>query len=372
MAKFETKLMITKSHVEEAVERTNKKINELGRETKIINEALEQLQNSFDYIRGVPSDKQLEINKLKKIRVDWLAQVEKIETDYKNLTLKSGGSGVAGVGAGIAMAAFGPTIAMGVATTFGVASTGTAISTLYGVAASNAALAWLGGGALAAGGGGMAAGNVLLTLTGPIGWAFAGIALLSSGMVLLRARGEKEHLDHIFTLVSKRDKKMYDLASIELEERIVQIHKETNLLVVANEKIQTFGKDYRQMSEEQQYELGSYVNLMNASTQLLVNPILGLQPKYSQTDFDRFLLSVEKTVLYEYFKDTIITLANLLYKIRLDEKESKVLYKALKKNKEFMESLKLSKDTFTEYVFDQVFEVLEFKYKEMEISNQRL
>ena len=39
---------------------------------------------------------------------------------------------------------------MGVATTFGVASTGTAISALSGAAATNAALAWLGGGALAA------------------------------------------------------------------------------------------------------------------------------------------------------------------------------------------------------------------------------
>ena len=52
----------------------------------------------------------------------------------------------------------------GIATTFGVASTGTAISTLSGAAATNAALAWLGGGALAAGGGGMAAGEAFLTL----------------------------------------------------------------------------------------------------------------------------------------------------------------------------------------------------------------
>ena len=47
----------------------------------------------------------------------------------------------------------------GVATAFGVASTGTTISAASGAAATNAALAWLGGGALAAGGGGMAAGS---------------------------------------------------------------------------------------------------------------------------------------------------------------------------------------------------------------------
>ena len=38
------------------------------------------------------------------------------------------------------------------------------------------------------------------------------------------------------------------------------------------------------MIEEQLYELGAYVNLMSASTQLLVNPILGLQPKYAEAD----------------------------------------------------------------------------------------
>ena len=44
----------------------------------------------------------------------------------------------------------------------GAASTGTLISTLSGAAASNATLAWLGGGSLAAGGGGIAAGTMVL------------------------------------------------------------------------------------------------------------------------------------------------------------------------------------------------------------------
>ncbi|GHU07204.1 hypothetical protein FACS1894151_01190 [Spirochaetia bacterium] len=46
--------------------------------------------------------------------------------------------------------------------TFGIASTGTAIGTLSGAAASNAILAWLGGGSIAAGGGGMAVGTAVL------------------------------------------------------------------------------------------------------------------------------------------------------------------------------------------------------------------
>lgn len=57
----------------------------------------------------------------------------------------------------------------------GTASTGTAIGTLSGVAAKNATLAWLGGGALKVGGGGMALGSVVL------GSLVAGPALLVAG-----------------------------------------------------------------------------------------------------------------------------------------------------------------------------------------------
>lgn len=79
-----------------------------------------------------------------------------------------------------------PTAAMWVATTFGTASTGTAISALSGAAATNAALAWLGGGALAAGGGGMAAGQALLALAGPVGWGLAGVSIFTSVLLFWR------------------------------------------------------------------------------------------------------------------------------------------------------------------------------------------
>lgn len=57
------------------------------------------------------------------------------------------------------------------------ASTGTLISTLSGAAATNASLAYLGGGALAAGGGGMATGTVAVTTIGTFaGGAVSGVA----------------------------------------------------------------------------------------------------------------------------------------------------------------------------------------------------
>lgn len=87
----------------------------------------------------------------------------------------------AGVLGGAMVAAFGPSAAIALATTFGTAATGAAISGLTGVAATNAALAWLGGGALAAGGGGMAAGATVLSMLGPIGWVIGGTAVGLAG-----------------------------------------------------------------------------------------------------------------------------------------------------------------------------------------------
>jgi hypothetical protein len=68
--------------------------------------------------------------------------------------------------------------AMSLATSVGVASTGTLIGGLSGAAAWNATLAWLGGGSLAAGGGGMALGSLVL------GGITVGPAVLIGGFVL--------------------------------------------------------------------------------------------------------------------------------------------------------------------------------------------
>ncbi len=74
--------------------------------------------------------------------------------------------------------------AMSLTTSVGVASTGTLIGGLSGAAAWNATLAWLGGGSLAAGGGGMALGSLVL------GGITVGPAVLIGGFVLA-GEGEK-------------------------------------------------------------------------------------------------------------------------------------------------------------------------------------
>ena len=365
MAKQLSKLQLAQQKAEEAAEKTNQKINELGEHTNDLYAALTEIQALFDHIRNVPEENRLKYEELKAIRVNWKQQVENIELEYKKAEVKAAAQGAAGVGAGVAVAALGPTAAMGIATTFGVASTGTAISALSGAAATNAALAWLGGGALAAGGGGMAAGSAFLALAGPLGWTIAGISLLASGLMFFKTKSDKERIENVFTLISNRDAKSFELAIVELSERIQRILDEAGKLKEAIIKIETFGTNYSRMTEAQQYELGAYVNLMEAATMLLVNPILGLQPKFSEKDFDH-VCAVESEEFRAYFrvhKNMVISMANLLFQITLDDQDKKLLAKSLQKNKEFLESVQMTKKEFGVEDITMIERVLTHRYK---------
>lgn len=110
------------------------------------------------------------------------------------------------VSAGVATA----TAVYGLAQAIGTASTGTAISTLSGAAATNATLAWLGGGALAAGGGGMALGTSVL------GGLVTGPALLAAGFFM------SEKLEKVKTEVAKQMAEM-DVAESAMEKQMDEL-----------------------------------------------------------------------------------------------------------------------------------------------------
>lgn len=367
MKKKKSKLQLAQNKTQAAINETNKKIAELGEYSNDLCIELNNIQKLFDDIRNMPNEKKLECEKLKKIRLDWKQQAEKIEKDYKSASVKNAGAGAAGIGAGVAVVTLGPTAAMGIATTFGVASTGTAISSLSGAAATNAALAWLGGGALAAGGGGMTAGNAFLALAGPVGWAMAGVAIITSGIMFWKFTRNKKKIENIFTLISNRDIESYKLAIAELNERVARVGNETKMLKDAVIKIKNFGTDYNIMTEAQQYELGAYLNLMLSSTQLLVNPIMGLQPKFSDNEFDNFLFwkcRKSNKMLCDDFKSLIISLSNLLYKIDLNDEDKKILFKTFRKNKKMLSALEIKKKDFTFDIINAVEEALSYSYKQ--------
>jgi hypothetical protein len=109
---------------------------------------------------------------IKEAEIESVQLVEGIKV-LKGVVKSVGASGLAYVGA------------QGTAVAIGTASTGTAISALSGAAAKNAILAWFGGGSLAAGGGGMALGSVVL------GGFVVAPAIMFGGMVLNKYSEEK-------------------------------------------------------------------------------------------------------------------------------------------------------------------------------------
>lgn len=150
-------------------------------------------KNSLDLVRDIEEL----VNSIANSPKEFKAQLEQVHAERMKFrkteeyakqahddAVKSGAGAAAGIAGGAAVASLAPTAAMWVATTFGTASTGTAISALQGAVATKAALAWLGGGALTAGGGGIAAGKALLALAGPIGWSIAGIATGASALFM--------------------------------------------------------------------------------------------------------------------------------------------------------------------------------------------
>ena len=371
MSKKLSKLQLAQLSAESALKATNDKIGELGIHTGYLNSYLSDIQSVFDKIRNIPDDKRKTYEKIKKQRLKWKEQAEKIEKDYNVAAAKNAAGGLGGVSLGVGVVTMGPTVAMGVATTFGVASTGTAISALSGAAATNAALAWLGGGALAAGGGGMAAGEAFLALAGPVGWAIAGVAVLASGIFFLVSKKDKDTLDDLFTRISQRDIKSYQLALVEINERIARIIKEGKALNDAMREISTYGLDYDAMSEDQQYNLGTYFNLMEATTQLLVNPILGLQPKFTKSSIKKYVEELELPITSEKskFNPVLLSLANLLNGIEINSKEKKLLRKSLHSNKDFLKSMKLEKKDMTVEVIEAACKII--SYQETNVAHAK-
>ena len=185
----------------------------------------------------------------------------------------AGGAG-AGIAAGASVAFMAPTAAMWVATTFGTASTGTAISTLSGIAAENAALAWLGGGALAAGGGGISAGNALLAMAGPIGWTIAGATLMTSILLFAKKKAKlnKQKNEEIETV--KRNTEKVKEVDLQIGEILSQTNSvRTGLNEAYIKCLNMFGKDYASFDDEQKKSLGALVNYTKALSALFAKTV---------------------------------------------------------------------------------------------------
>lgn len=139
-------------------------------EMKIL-DTFDDFSNLIEKIQGRPEFKKIE--KAGVVIEEYKAEELKNVSAGAGLLLGGLGGSAAGTAGGFAAAGATTSAVMAL----GTASTGTAIGSLSGVAATNATLAALGGGAVAAGGGGMALGTMLL------GGATLGVGLLVGGII---------------------------------------------------------------------------------------------------------------------------------------------------------------------------------------------
>ena len=231
---------------------------------------LRQRERSVDLLENVESLINSIANHPKSFDADF-KDIQLYKKDFKNVcdyaaqelnAAKKSMAGVgAGVGGGMAVASLAPSAAMWVATTFGTASTGTAISTLSGAAATNAALAWLGGGAAAAGGGGMASGTAFLAIAGPVGWTISGATLLASIALFAnkKIKLNKEKKEEIEAVL--RNVESVSEVNVKMQSLLDKTDKLRNMLNGQYGKSMSYyGKNFMEIADDGQMLLGTLVN----------------------------------------------------------------------------------------------------------------
>lgn len=232
-------------------------------------ESIEKLVNS---IANTPKEFETTLGKIRVERDQFASTDSYAEESYKE-TLKSGVGMAAGVTGGMAIAGMAPNAMMWVATTFGTASTGTAISTLSGAAMEKAAVAWLGRTILPKAlltGAGMKGGQALLAMAGPVGWGIGGVSIAAS----TAATGRKNRK---IADAAVEEAEAITAAGAQLHEataQIDQLFEETKLLQAKLshqfETCKAFqGADFTQLEEEHQLLLGTLVNNTLSLSELL-------------------------------------------------------------------------------------------------------
>ena len=251
------KLKDVEAEYKKIAEDANTSIISLYQARKSAAKAIERVQNYVNGLANTPKEFQKEINEVA-LGIKDFNEAVRIEEGSASDNIKGMGMAAGGIFAGGAIAAVGPTAAMAVATTFGVASTGTAISALSGAAATNAALAWLGGGALAAGGGGMAAGNAFLALAGPVGWTIAGALAVGGGVfATFKNKAAAEKADKARREISEK--------IFELRPKLIavqQLESKTKELKTALDvaPFNLYPSDYRKFTDSQKCALAALIN----------------------------------------------------------------------------------------------------------------
>lgn len=206
----------------ETSENTQLRLEQLGKtELKIIasfkqfTEAYEKIKNRPEFILHEMDNNIPEFN---------FKEIKQVSVAGHALLGVVGGVTAAGIFGAIASAGTTSTVMA-----LGTASTGTAIASLSGAAATNAALAALGGGAIAVGGGGMALGMfVLNSLSLGAGMLFGGVAFAVMGNKVMKKANE------VMNSVQEIEKAVNNNITILEDISITSMKLRNHLLVIKN------------------------------------------------------------------------------------------------------------------------------------------
>lgn len=260
---------VNKAYEEVYTEAVNKTVN-FHNSKLVASELIKKVEKYINTIANSPKEIKSTVIEITLNRSGFEELIDDLEIENAKNVKISGSSAGAGVLAGAGIAAFGPTAAIAIATTFGTASTGVAISSLTGAAATKAALAWLGGGTIAAGGGGVAGGNALLAMAGPVGWTIGGIALAGSGL-FLNSKNKKTAAD---AEEARKDieNETFKMKKIISEVTLAQEHIANlcdGVSTLLSKLILTEITDYIAFSVEDKHNLGILVNTTKALSEYI-------------------------------------------------------------------------------------------------------
>ena len=229
--------------------------------------------NRFEIYLNSLSNSPIEFERvLRLVKADLreIHEAMKLEEENRSANIKGAGMGAAGVAGGTVVAVAGSTALMAAATAFGTASTGVAISGLSGAAATNAALAWLGDGTLATGGGGMSAGSALLGLAGPVGWSIAGVAAIGAGVITAKKNSESARKATSQAKELRAKAQILSEKCSELESLTQQTGNLRQKVAIACETLERIvTKDHNKFTYEQKSLLCSTVNDVRSLGQLI-------------------------------------------------------------------------------------------------------
>lgn len=220
-------------------------------------------------------DKEYEMYSKIDISESELEQMEIVSIDQKKMTSTI----VTGIGAASAASVGAQKLAIYGVQKLATASTGTAIKNLSGAAAEKATMAWLGGGSVSAGGGGMAVGASRLAM---VGQAASGIMILTTAATVASMYYSQKHTEATQYLADVQIWESKTMAACELMKRIVRRSDEIAILTTrletrcedALDSLEDIAEEFDPQNSEHVKTFQKAAILVKSTSQLCQTPLI--------------------------------------------------------------------------------------------------